>query len=105
MFTISNSATERVSGPLAREAAQRKPSMCTNHEQFEAMGEKWCVRYEDDPAPIKLSCPDVMAGYYKLEDSQRMLDADMQRRRNRFANRVAISNALDACTIPREGDD
>ena len=105
MPTISNSMPERVSGPLAREAAKRKPSMCTNQEQFEAVGEKWCTRYEEDRVPVKLSTPDVMAGRYTESDMRRMLDADMIRRQKRWQARMAVREALAKCPIEREGDD
>ncbi len=75
-------------------------SMRTNHDDFRDRGEQWATPFIEDAEPVKRSRPDIMKGYYTLEDSQRMIDADMARRRKMFRNMRAVVET--GSKIPRE---
>lgn len=102
-LSVSDTRPQSLQNGIARDAGSLKPNMPSNHQMFEIAGNPFARPYEHDAEPVKLSCPDIMAGYYTIEDSQRMLDADMVRRRNRFKRLKAAIESLDNCPIPKEG--
>lgn len=101
MPTLSETRPHKVLGLLAREVAKLQPHVGSNCEQFAERGEKWATPYLPDAEPVKLSAPDIMAGYYSFEDSQRMLDADMCRRRRMHQNLRIVVGAIKQSKIVR----
>lgn len=94
---------EKTMGHIADELARRKVTMRTNHEQFEACGNPFATPYEENAEPVKRAIPDVFSGYFTLEDSQRMLNSAMRRKRNCVENAKTITNLLNLAN--RENDE
>ena len=99
MFSVSDRRPASLRGSLSADAASRKPHHGDSHAAFAERGMPWAVPYIDNAEPVRPDAPDIMAGKYTEADMTRMLDADMQRRRQRFQNFKDVMEAK--CDIPR----